>query len=74
MQSNYNYKDQFFKNGSFQINDLFSKTDLKNLEINLYDLATQFAKKINNKIFKNKNINDFNKFNKFCIKKIYYLI
>ena len=67
MQSNYNYKDQFFKNGSFQINDLFSKTDLKNLEINLYDLATQFAKKINNKIFKNKNINNFNKFNKFCI-------
>ena len=67
MQSNYNYKDQFFKNGSFQIDDLFSKKDLKNLEKNLYDLATQFAKKINNKIFKNKNINDFNKFNKFCI-------
>ena len=67
MQSNYNYKDQFYKNGSFQIDDLFSKKDLKNLEINLYDLANQFAKKINNKIFKNKNINDFSKFNKFCI-------
>ena len=60
MQSNYNYRDQFFKSGSFKINDLFSKSDLKNLEINLYDLATQFAKKINNKIFKNQNINNFN--------------
>ena len=45
MQSNYKYKNQFFKNGFFQINNVFSKSDLKNLEKNLYDLANQFAKK-----------------------------
>ena len=49
MQSNYNYKDQFFKNGSFQINDLFSKADLKNLEINLqekFSLKKKVGKKM----------------------------
>lgn len=67
MQSNYKYKNQFFKNGFFQINNVFSKSDLKNLEKNLYDLANQFAKKISYNFFQNQNINNFNKFNKFCI-------
>ena len=67
MQSKFNYKNQFFKNGFFKINDLFLKSDLKNLEKNLYDFANQFAKKINHKFFRNQNINNFNKFNKFCI-------
>ena len=46
MKSNYKYKDEFLKDGFFQVNNLFKKSDLKNVESNLYDFASLFAKKL----------------------------
>ena len=46
MKSNYKYKDEFLKDGFFQVNNLFKKSDLKNVESNLYDFASLFAKNI----------------------------
>ena len=68
MKSNYKYKDEFLKDGFFQVNNLFKKSDLKNVESNLYDFASLFAKKINSNLFKNKKISNFTQFNQFCIK------
>ena len=45
---------------------MFLKSDLKNLELNIYNFANQFSHKINSKIFK-KKINNFSTFNQFCI-------
>ena len=67
MKSNYKYKDEFLKDGFFQVNNLFKKSDLKNVESNLYDFASLFAKKINSNLFKNKKISNFTQFNQFCI-------
>tara|TARA_B100000767_G_C19769557_1_gene539265 strand:- start:622 stop:1461 length:840 start_codon:yes stop_codon:yes gene_type:complete len=68
MQANYNnkFKSSFNYNGFFQFENVFLKSDLKNLELNIYNFANQFSHKINSKIFK-KKINNFSTFNQFCI-------
>jgi hypothetical protein len=68
MQANFNnkFKSSFNYNGFFQFENVFLKSDLKNLELNIYNFANQFSHKINSKIFK-KKINNFSTFNQFCI-------